>query len=278
MSDGTQQLRSEAERLAAASIARGGHLPGLNDQAVVETVVRQYFRTLPAAGTRHVIDVGAAFAGIAEVFLKDGWSADLLEPNPSWQQALQRVRTTHGPRVRLFSVAGAAENRDGVPFHVNATPGLAGLAPSPLGGTSGTVAVRTVRLDSFIAENKIPAVDFLKIDTEGNDFIVLESFDFDGMSPAAIYVEYAYFFPGQNETALRAEIAKMRARGYDAVVFEYDDDGNFKRGNWKHRLVAIHADRERAPVRPNAFGNVLFYRSDDAHMLETLIWVIHFLS
>src|SRR5271170_2756985 len=175
MIEDMQRLRSEADRLAAATIAQGGRILGLNDQAVVETVVRMYFRTLPAAGTRHVVDVGAAYGYIAETFLKQGWTADLLEPDPDWQATLKRL-TAYGSRMRLFPFAAADRDEDSVTFHLNKTPGLAGLAPSPLGGTTRTVAVRAVRLDSFVAEQNIGAIDFLKIDTEGNDFAVLESF------------------------------------------------------------------------------------------------------
>ena len=172
MIEDMQRLRSEADRLAAATIAQGGRILGLNDQAVVETVVRMYFRTLPAAGTRHVVDVGAAYGYIAETFLKQGWTADLLEPDPDWQATLKRL-TAYGSRMRLFPFAAADRDEDSVTFHLNKTPGLAGLAPSPLGGTTRTVAVRAVRLDSFVAEQNIGAIDFLKIDTEGHDLQVL---------------------------------------------------------------------------------------------------------
>ena len=81
-------------------------------------------------------------------------------------------------------------------------------------------------------------VDLLKIDTEGNDFVVLESYDFARFPPALVFVEYSYFFPGQDAAVLHAAVAAMAGRGYRPVIFEYDDDGNFRRGSWRHRLVA----------------------------------------
>lgn len=266
--------RFELEQLAGSAIAAGGRILGLNDQAVSEHVIRNYYRTLPANGARHIVDVGAAYGSVAEIFLNEGWTADLLEPDPTCQRILQRLLAAHGARVRLFPFAAADQDRDSAPFQQNSTPGLSGLAPSPFGATVGAIPVRTVRLDSFLASQGITRVDFLKIDTEGNDFIVLEAHDFARLPPALIFVEYSYYFPGQDESLLRRATGAMKDRGYSAVIFEYDDDGNFKRGNWNHRLVAIHTDGARVPTRPRAFGNILFYRHDDRtlpHVLASLI-------
>ena len=274
MLDGVQKMRSEAERLAVAAIAKGGRLLGLTDQTIIEIIIRQYFLDLAAAGRRHLVDVGAAYGSVAEVFLKDGWTADLFEPDPNCQRILARLTAKYGSQVRLFPYAAADLDREGVPFHQNATAGLSGLAPSPFGATVQALMVRAVRLDSFLAANKVARVDLLKIDTEGNDFAVLESFDWQHLSPPLVFVEYSYFFPGQDQSTLRFAIGRMQTRGYAAVIFEYNDDGNFMRGSWNHRLVAVHLDNSRIPDRPQAFGNVLFYRSNDVHLLESLIRVI----
>jgi FkbM family methyltransferase len=270
--------RFEVEQLAGSAIAAGGRILGLTDQAVVEYVIRAYYRALPQAGRRHIVDVGAAYGSVAEVFLNDGWTADLLEPDPTCLHILQRLIVAHGPRVRLFPFAAADQDRESVAFQQNSTPGLSGLSASPFGATVGAIPVRTVRLDSFLGAHGVSRVDFLKIDTEGNDFVVLEAHDFARLPPALVFVEYSYYFAGQDATLLRHAIAAMEARGYLAVIFEYDDDGNFKRGNWNHRLVAIHAESARVPTRPLAFGNILFCRHDDQHLPQVLASVIRALT
>ena len=270
--------RFEVEQLAGSAIAAGGRILGLTDQAVVERLIRAYYRTLPQAGQRHIVDVGAAYGSVAEVFLNDGWTADLLEPDPTCQRILQRLIAAHGPRVRLFPFAAADQDRETAPFQQNSTPGLSGLSPSPFGTTVGAIPVRTVRLDSFLGSQGVSRVDFLKIDTEGNDFVVLEAHDFSRLPPALVFVEYSYYFPGQDEALLRRAIGAMDARGYAAVIFEYDDDGNFKRGNWSHRLTAIYADGARVPTRRLAFGNILFYRHDDRQLPQVLASLIRALA
>jgi FkbM family methyltransferase len=270
--------RFEVEQLAGSAIAAGGQILGLTDQAVVEHIIRSYFRALPQTERRHIVDVGAAYGSVAEVFLNDGWTADLLEPDPTCQRILQRLITAHGSRVRIFPFAASDQDCESASFQQNSTPGLSGLAASPFGATVGAIPVRTVRLDSFFAAHGASRVDFLKIDTEGNDFVVLEAHDFAGMPPTLVFVEYSYYFPGQDEALLRSAIGAMKARGYLPVIFEYDDDGNFKRGSWQHRLVAIHTDGARVPTRPLAFGNILFYRHDDQHLPHVLASLIRSLS
>jgi FkbM family methyltransferase len=271
-------LRDEVKRLAATAIGAGGQILRLSDQKIAETVIRYYYRTLPAFAPRHLVDVGAYFGYLADVFLTDGWTADLFEPDPTCQQGLQRLLAAYGSRVRLFPFAADAQDRDSVTFVQNTTPGLSGLSPSPFGTTRSTFDVRTVRLGTFLVSKGISRVDFLKIDTEGNDFAVLEAHDFSRLPPALAFVEFSYFFPGQDASVLRGAISAMRSRGYSAVIFEYADDGNFKRGNWDHRLTAIDFDNEAVPNRPEAFGNILFYRDDDRHLLSTLKAIIQAIS
>lgn len=274
-----EQILSEVGRLARAAIGTGGRILGLNDEAVADAVVRRYFQTLPAAaGPRHMVDVGAAYGSVAELFLEDGWSADLFEPDPACRRVLQRLVPAHRGSIRIFPYAVASEDLEAAAFRQNSTPGLSGLAASPFGSALATLSVRTVRLGSFLRSQSVARVDFLKIDTEGNDFAVLESHDFARLPPALVFVEYSYYFPGQDESLLRGALAAMDERGYSAIVFEYDDEGNFKRGNWNHRLAAIHTDATRLPSRREAFGNILFFLHDDAHLPETLAAAIRTLS
>ena len=263
-------IRADLQRSADAAIQNGGRIVNLTDQAVAETVIRDYFRAQPAQGPRHVVDVGAAYGAVADVFLRDGWTADLFEPDPACAPKLERLIAKYGRRVRLFAHAVAGANRETVMFHQNMIAGLSGLAQSPFGSARAEIPVRAVRLDSFLTALGVTTVDLLKIDTEGSDFEALDSHDFTGLAPALVFVEFSYYFAGQNPRTLADNIARMLKRGYAAAIFEYRDDGNFRRNDWTHRLVAFHVEDGRLPVAGDAFGNLLFYRSGDAVLLETL--------
>ena len=272
------ELQYEVSELARAAIRAGGRILGLNDQGVADAVIRRYFRALPAPGRRHMVDVGAAYGSVAQLFLEDGWTADLLEPDPACLRILDRLAVAYGGRVRIFPYAAASEDLEAANFRQNSIPGLSGLAASPFGSTVADLRVRAVRLDGFLRSQNVARVDLLKIDTEGSDFAVLEAHDFAGLPPALVFVEFSYYFPGQDESLLRRSISAMGDRGYSPIIFEYDDDGNFRRGNWNHRLVAIHAGGSGFPTRKEAFGNILFFRCEDRRLPETLAATIRALG
>jgi hypothetical protein len=165
-----------------------------------------------------------------------------------------------------------------ISFSKNATPGLSGFIPSPFGVNQGSIFVRGVRLDTFLASQGTQRVDLLKIDAEGSDFDVVETHDFARLPPAIVFVEYSYYFPVQTPAVVLAGLERMRARGYRSLIFEYDDDGNFRRGSWQHRLTGIHANPTTPPQRANSFGNVLFFREDDERLLPTMLAAIAALS
>jgi hypothetical protein len=62
------------------------------------------------------------------------------------------------------------------------------------------------------------------------------------------------------------------------VIFEYRDDGNFRRNNWTHRLVALHVEDGSLPVADDAFGNLMFYRNGDTVLLDTLATTVNAMS
>jgi FkbM family methyltransferase len=269
------QFRIHLQALADAAIPRNHLLAGLTDQAVVERLIAPYFALLPTVpAMRHVVDVGAAYGSVAAVFLRNGWTADLFEPDPACRQFLATLVAGFPGRCRLFPFAAGAEDRAAVPFQQNATPGLSGFDASPFGSPRSVLQVRCVRLETFLASLGTARVDFLKIDTEGRDFEVLETHDFVRFPPALVLVEYGYHFRAQGPAELASGIAWMAARGYRPVIFEYDDDGNFQRGNWAHRLIAMHFDATRVPTRARSFGNVLFHRDGDRHLIEVMTMLL----
>lgn len=266
-------LKTEVQALLDLLVPTTPGVAALSDEAIATRLIRDgYFRPLGvgASAPGRMIDVGAAYGSIAEPYLADGWQVDLFEPDPKCRQRLDRLIGRYAGRCRIYPHAVGGANQSSIAFHVNATDGLSGLDASPFGSDTGTIPVRLVRLADFLPAEGVTTVDFLKVDTEGHDFEALASHDFARLPPRICFCEYSFYFPTQTAASVQAAIADMAARGYEAVVFEYDDDGNFARGSWAHRLVAIHVARGRFPTRARAFGNVLFYRAGDAHLLQAL--------
>lgn len=253
-----QQLQA----LADAAVERA-ELRVLTDLQIITSLVLPYFRSLPRAGSRHLLDVGACYGSLAAPFLAEGWSADLFEPDPRAREQAQRSLAPHASRFRLHAAAVSDRDQAAVPFHKASTDGLSGLSSTPFGHTEQTLEVPCERLDTFCRREGVGNVDFVKIDAEGHDFDALRSLDVNEQAPALILVEYGVHFARQAEPVVRTEIERMRNLGYEAVVFDcIDPDGQFQHGRWLHRLRRIVVGAAGQPDRLG-FGNILFHRHDD---------------
>jgi hypothetical protein len=120
-----------------------------------------------------------------------------------------------------------------------------------------------VRLGEFLAAQGTRRVDFLKIDAEGWDFKVLEGHDFERLPPRLVMVEFGTQFAGQTAGEVNRAIARMEERGYEALLFVGDDDGNFRRGVWEYRLAALRLGASIDALPSQSFGNIVFYRRED---------------
>jgi FkbM family methyltransferase len=104
-----------------------------------------------------------------------------FEPN------LRLAATLIGVASNFFVVPMAVAEKDGLTeFHLNAFRAASSLLPFNderkkqwIGGeilkVTSTVAVPTIRLDTFMDLTRIDRVDFLKIDTQGMDLSVVKS-------------------------------------------------------------------------------------------------------
>jgi FkbM family methyltransferase len=264
-----ERLRALIESLSSAlASGRNAWFAALSDFELVRQLVLPYFESIPPDGkTRRIIDVGACLGQLAEPFLQRGWRADLFEPDPGCRDALAQLAGRFGARASVHHqvVSDAAEAQ--VTFYQSAT-GLSGLSPSPYGETARTLTVPSVRLKDFVA-NHGGSVDFLKIDTEGWDFHALATHDFEGAPPRLAMVEFGSEFPQQPLPAIEAAISEMAGRGFDALVFSYEDYGNFKRQVWRYELIAARLGQPVRRADGHAGGNILFFRRDDGLFLAT---------
>ncbi len=123
-----------------------------------------------------VLDIGAHIGYYTRLFsewVKDEGSVLAFEPCPENYAVLQfNLRTHRFKNVRLFDKAVSSEDGRALlfisPGHSNHSL-MAGYTES-----QGQVEVETVALDSFLPRYQIARVDFVKIDVEGGEVLVLE--------------------------------------------------------------------------------------------------------
>ncbi len=266
------QLRATAEKLAAR-LARDANqwFRTLNDLELIRLLIVPYFQSLANDGrTRHMLDVGACVGQMAEPFLAMGWKADLFEPDPACREPLAALAGHFSGRVSIHHAVVNSAEAASVTFYQSAT-GLSGLSPSPYGATESTLFLPSVRLRDFVKSRAIDRIDFLKIDAEGWDFDALRSHDFHASAPRLAMVEFGTEFARQSMGAVMEGIAEMARQGYDALVFSYEDDGNFKRQVWRYALIAARFGTPVPRKDGHAGGNIVFFRRDDVVFLAVVL-------
>ncbi|PPD14583.1 MAG: hypothetical protein CTY25_09525 [Methylobacterium sp.] len=163
------------------------------------------------------IDIGGGHPVADNVsfhFYLRGWRGLVVEP----QQALARAYATVRPRDLVID--HPVGDRDGeVLFHrVERLHGFSSIVEEKARGAKAFGAdyrseKRPIRrLSSIIDERKIGAIDFLKIDVEGAEGIVLAGLDLDRHRPRVMCIEAVE--PGSMADASAAWEPGLLARGY----------------------------------------------------------------
>jgi len=264
-------LKEKFLRLAARLQQGNTKFSGLTDLKILRLILVPHFRSLHF-GERipRMLDIGACYGQMALPFLQDGWSVDLFEPDPACKARLSAFVRQFQGKARLFCLAINDTAEQSVDFHQSSV-GLSGFVKSPYAETKDIISVQSARLDKISAAYDIDHVDFLKIDTEGSDFRVLLSHDFERLPPRLILIEYATNFTGQSLEQIRFYIEAMSGKGYDALIFSHDDDENFKKQIWQYRLISLHFNKIVYTKSGAAHGNIIFFRKDDVLFLTDIL-------
>jgi len=134
---------------------------------------------------------------------KKGWQGVLAEPDPQWHQALKKNR----PNTRIITDCIYTDTGKKMPFVSSEIGELSGLknhshedAEGPLQGNTEVrfkkykeIEVTTISLND-VFENHFEGtpIDYMSVDTEGSEFEILSSFNFERYHPSVVTVEHNY--------------------------------------------------------------------------------------
>lgn len=158
-----------------------------------------------------------------------GWSGVLAEPARCWTNALRTNRncaidlrcvwTKTGEKL-VFLEASDAELSTIQPF-----AGRDAHADNRL--NSEKYEVETVSLTDLLLAHDAPhRIDYLSIDTEGSEYMILSHFDFDAFDIQVLTIEHNYAQPDREQIRLL-----MSSKGYERVLEKFSqwDDWYVKR-------------------------------------------------
>jgi FkbM family methyltransferase len=150
------------------------------------TVVAAFARSVASARKVVVCDVGANVGDWSNDVYEQLWGArvgakdggvemHLFEPSPASYAMLEVRLPSWSASARVFISREAIAERQGEATFTlfGPTDGINTLMPLPSDATHTPIAVQLNTLDAYAASHSIERIDFLKIDTEGNDFNVL---------------------------------------------------------------------------------------------------------
>jgi FkbM family methyltransferase len=147
-----------------------------------------------------------------------GWRGILAEPNPAWHAELR-----HNRRAAIDHRCVAARTGDTIDFLVVEEPELSTIASyaahdhfAEIRLRAPQISVETVALNDLLADHAAPStIDYMSIDTEGSEWEILSTFDFDRWSVRLFSIEH-------NHTEREPQIDQLMARhGYRRVFAEF---------------------------------------------------------
>lgn len=135
-----------------------------------------------------MIDVGAHFGESLNSFSNRGWQIVAFEPDDT-NGKISAITNKLNSKSLLFTCALSNVESSSNAFYVsNISTGISGLLPFHDSHIPSTIVnVRTLK--SVIRELRLTNINFLKIDTEGNDLLVLQGLDWS-LIPDIILCEF----------------------------------------------------------------------------------------
>jgi len=125
-----------------------------------------------------------------------GWTGILAEPNPTWHDAL-----TNNRKCTISKKCVHNNSNETIHFSCSTIPELSRITeiiPDDVHERTGnrqeeqSVIVETISLLDLLMEHKAPYyIDYLSIDTEGSEYIILQDFDFSAYQFGLITIEHA---------------------------------------------------------------------------------------
>jgi FkbM family methyltransferase len=226
-----------------------------------------YLATDLAAGL--LVDVGAHIGRFSERFAQRGWRIVAFEPVPDLVVEL-RDRLARYDDIRIVPSAVTDTNSESVGFYLSGEHwGIHSLQAFHDSHRS-KIEVSSRRLDDALTPEDHRDPTFLKIDTEGADFLSLKGWDFARHRPKIVMCEFmdsrSQHFFGYSHHDI---IEYMATFGYATYISEWSPVREYaRRGVETTRSVHLGVFPGDIHHEP-AWGNLLFVSADDRPWLES---------
>jgi len=213
-----------------------------------------------------MIDVGACSGVTLSQFYDAGWRVFAFEPDPTNRREIE-TRFGHSPNVTIDGRAVADRIAEDVPFYSSPeSRGISSLHPFHKSHTE-TCKVSTTTITDFVQEKDLHHIDYLKIDAEGYDMLILKGVPWDSIKPNMIMCEFEDSKTRSLGYTMHDMAHYLTERGYKVLVSEWHPIIRYGIKHDWHRLVPYPCKLDN----PNAWGNLIAFRDQpDLQKIATI--------
>jgi len=217
-------------------------------------LIWHYFAQHPRVGT--MIDVGAQFGTSFRAYLETGWRVVAFEPEPGKVTKLQKY--LGNPRLTFYPQAVGDREMSNVAFFTSEeSTGISSLIPFRASHKEAA-RVNVTTLAKVIPELDLKQLDYLKIDTEGNDYRVLTGFPWATLTPDVLMCEFDELKTRGLGFDYRSTGDLLTSKGYEVWISEWHPLLRYGSG---HRWRSIEPYPSNVS-EPDAWGNFIAVHKD----------------
>jgi len=216
--------------------------------------------------TGTMIDVGAMHGSALSRFCHAGWQVFAFEPDPTNRKKLE-TKFGDKPNLTIDSRAVTDRASENMPFYSSPeSPGISTLHPFR-NSHKETCTVEITTIADFVRENDLHNIDYLKIDAEGYDLLILKGVPWDSIKPNVIMCEFEDSKTRSLGYTMHDMARYLVERGYKVLVSEWHPVIRYGIKHDWHRLVPYPCELDD----PNAGGNLIaFLEQPNLHRIATI--------
>jgi len=211
-----------------------------------------------SATTGVMCDVGAHYGYCLIPFAKAGWRVFAFEPDP--ENRLQLLDNTRMyPSVQVDGRAVSYKVEESIPFFTSKESSGVGSLSAFLPSHEQAYTVSTTTLDVFFLEQGLEVVDYLKIDTEGFDLMVLKGVGWEKIKPRVILCEFEDAKTQKLGYSYTTMADYLVGKGYHVLVSEWRPIVKYgEQHSWRGYFTYPHKLHD-----DKAWGNLISTNDDE---------------